>query len=51
LLSVVTGTASDQVRAQESLKLLNWGYLNFDTVKLYSKRRNCDTGSLERLAA
>ncbi|GGX54239.1 D-alanyl-D-alanine carboxypeptidase family protein [Undibacterium squillarum] len=37
LLSVVTGTASDQVRAQESLKLLNWGYLNFDTVKLYSK--------------
>ena len=37
LLSVVTSTASDQVRAQESLKLLNWGYLNFDTVKLYSK--------------
>ncbi|MFZ6773370.1 D-alanyl-D-alanine carboxypeptidase family protein [Undibacterium sp. SXout7W] len=37
LISVVTGTASDQVRAQESLKLLNWGYLNFDTVKLYAK--------------
>lgn len=37
LISVVTGTASDQVRAQESLKLLNWGFLNFDTVKLYSK--------------
>jgi D-alanyl-D-alanine carboxypeptidase (penicillin-binding protein 5/6) len=37
LISVVTGTSSDQVRAQESLKLLNWGYLNFDTVKLYEK--------------
>lgn len=37
LISVVTGTASDQVRAQESLKLLNWGFLNFDTVRLYAK--------------
>lgn len=37
LISVVTGTSSDQVRAQESLKLLNWGFLNFDTVKLYAK--------------
>ncbi len=25
------------MRAQESLKLLNWGFLNFDTVKLYAK--------------
>jgi D-alanyl-D-alanine carboxypeptidase (penicillin-binding protein 5/6) len=37
LISVVTGTSSDQIRAQESLKLLNWGFLNFDTVKLYEK--------------
>jgi D-alanyl-D-alanine carboxypeptidase (penicillin-binding protein 5/6) len=37
LISVVLGAASDQVRAQESQKLLNWGFLNFDTVKLYSK--------------
>jgi D-alanyl-D-alanine carboxypeptidase (penicillin-binding protein 5/6) len=37
LISVVLGTTSDQVRAQESQKLLNWGFLNFDTVKLYSK--------------
>lgn len=37
LISIVTGTRSDQIRAQESLKLLNWGYLNFDTVKLYDK--------------
>src|SRR5574343_429923 len=33
LLSVVVGTASDSVRAQESQKLLNWGYLAYDTVK------------------
>ena len=37
LISVVVGAASDQVRAQESQKLLNWGFLNFDTVKLYAK--------------
>jgi serine-type D-Ala-D-Ala carboxypeptidase (penicillin-binding protein 5/6) len=37
LVSVVVGTASDQARAQESQKLLNWGFLNFDTVKLYAK--------------
>lgn len=37
LLSVVLGTASESVRAQESLKLLNWGHLNFDSVKLYAR--------------
>lgn len=37
LISVILGTVSDQVRAQESLKLLNWGFQNFDTVKLYAK--------------
>ncbi|WP_194720479.1 D-alanyl-D-alanine carboxypeptidase family protein [Noviherbaspirillum malthae] len=37
LISVILGTVSDQVRAQESLKLLNWGFQNFDTVKLYGK--------------
>lgn len=36
LLSVVLGTASDQARASESLKLLNWGYQFFDGLKLYS---------------
>ena len=36
LISVVLGTASDGVRAQESLKLLNFGFQFFDTVKLYS---------------
>jgi D-alanyl-D-alanine carboxypeptidase (penicillin-binding protein 5/6) len=37
LISVVLGTGSDQTRAQESQKLLNWGFQNFDTVKLYAK--------------
>jgi D-alanyl-D-alanine carboxypeptidase (penicillin-binding protein 5/6) len=37
LLSVVLGTASDAVRAQESLKLLNFGFQYFDAVKLYDK--------------
>jgi serine-type D-Ala-D-Ala carboxypeptidase (penicillin-binding protein 5/6) len=37
LISVVLGTASDSIRAAESQKLLNWGFLNFDTVKLYAK--------------
>jgi D-alanyl-D-alanine carboxypeptidase (penicillin-binding protein 5/6) len=37
LISVVSGTSSDGVRTQESQKLLNWGFQNFDTVKLYSK--------------
>jgi D-alanyl-D-alanine carboxypeptidase (penicillin-binding protein 5/6) len=34
---VVLGTTSDQSRTQESQKLLNWGFQNFDTVKLYAK--------------
>lgn len=36
LVSVVLGASSDNVRAQESLKLLNFGFQFFDTVKLYS---------------
>lgn len=39
LLSVVLGAASDSVRAQESLKLLNFGFQFFDTVRLYEKGR------------
>ena len=37
MLSVVMGASSDQMRAQESLKLLNWGFRNFDTLKLYPR--------------
>jgi D-alanyl-D-alanine carboxypeptidase (penicillin-binding protein 5/6) len=37
LLSVVLGTASESARAIESQKLLNWGFANFDVVRLYQK--------------
>lgn len=37
LVSVVLGTASDSARAQESLKLLNYGFQFYETVRLYTK--------------
>jgi D-alanyl-D-alanine carboxypeptidase (penicillin-binding protein 5/6) len=37
LISVVLGTSSEGTRTAESQKLLNWGFQNFDTVKLYAK--------------
>jgi len=36
LLSVVLGTSSEVTRAQESLKLLNWGYQSHDAIRLYA---------------
>ena len=35
LVSVLLGSTSEATRAQESLKLLNWGYQFFDDVKLF----------------
>ena len=35
LLSIVLGTASENARANESQKLLNWGYTAFEAVKLF----------------
>lgn len=35
LLSVVLGGSSENARANESQKLLNWGYAAFDAVKLF----------------
>lgn len=35
VITVVTGTASDAARTEDSLKLLNWSYQNFDTIELY----------------
>ncbi len=35
LLSVVVGADSENARANESQKLLNWGYTAFDAVKLF----------------
>ncbi|QAU33229.1 D-alanyl-D-alanine carboxypeptidase family protein [Janthinobacterium sp. 17J80-10] len=43
LVSIMIGTTSDQMRAQESQKILNWGFQNFDTVKLYAKGQAVDT--------
>lgn len=37
LLSVVLGTASDNARASESQKLLNWGFISYDAVALFAK--------------
>jgi D-alanyl-D-alanine carboxypeptidase (penicillin-binding protein 5/6) len=35
LVSVLLGSTSEASRAQESLKLLNWGFQSFDSVRLY----------------
>jgi serine-type D-Ala-D-Ala carboxypeptidase (penicillin-binding protein 5/6) len=35
LLSIVVGTDSENARANESQKLLNWGYTAFDAIKLF----------------
>jgi D-alanyl-D-alanine carboxypeptidase (penicillin-binding protein 5/6) len=43
LISVMVGTNSDQTRTQESQKLLNWGFQNFDTIKLYAKGQALQT--------
>ena len=36
LLSVLLGSTSEASRAQESLRLLNWGYQAFDSVKIFA---------------
>ena len=43
LISVLSGATSDGMRTAESQKLLNWGFQNFDTVKLYSKGQAIQT--------
>lgn len=39
MLAVLIGASSDQMRAQESLRLLNWGFEHFDTVKLFDRKQ------------
>ena len=56
LLSVVLGTASDSMRAQESQKLLNYGFQFYDNVRLYEKNQTVSSlevwkGSENRLKA
>jgi len=43
LISVLSGATSDGNRTAESQKLLNWGFQNFDAVKLYAKGQAVDT--------
>ena len=43
LLSVVLGTASENVRAQESQKLLNYGFQFYDSARLYGKGQAAST--------
>ena len=54
LLSVVLGAASREARANESQKLLNWGYQAFDPVKLFDAGKAIATPEVwkgkERLA-
>jgi D-alanyl-D-alanine carboxypeptidase (penicillin-binding protein 5/6) len=40
LLSIVLGASSDISRAQESQKLLNWGYSAFDAIKLFDANQS-----------
>lgn len=35
VLSVIVGASSDSARIENSLKLLNWSFQNFDTIKLF----------------
>jgi len=39
ILTVLAGADSEATRAEESLKLLNWSFQNFDTVKLYGENQ------------
>ncbi len=39
LISVVLGAASDNLRVAESQKLLNYGFQNFEAVRLYQKNQ------------
>jgi serine-type D-Ala-D-Ala carboxypeptidase (penicillin-binding protein 5/6) len=43
LLSVVLGTNSREARAAESQKLLNWGWLAWDAVRLFEAGKPVDT--------
>ena len=39
ILTVLVGADSEATRAEESLKLLNWSFQNFDTIKLYGQNQ------------
>ena len=56
LLSVVLGAQNETARATESQKLLNFGFLNYDAVRLYEKGQSISSlpvwkGSVRELKA
>ena len=46
LLSIVLGTANENARANESQKLLNWGFTTFEAVKLFEADQAVVTSSV-----
>jgi D-alanyl-D-alanine carboxypeptidase (penicillin-binding protein 5/6) len=46
LLSIMLGTASENARANESQKLLNWGYTAFEAVKLFDANQPVVTAAV-----
>ncbi|ARP91162.1 peptidase [Bordetella genomosp. 9] len=46
LIAVVMGTPSDKVRTAATGTLLNWGFQNFETVKLYAKGQSVGTSTV-----
>jgi D-alanyl-D-alanine carboxypeptidase (penicillin-binding protein 5/6) len=51
LLSVVLGAASENARANESQKLINWGYTAFEAVKLFDANQPIATPDVWKGAA
>ena len=51
LLSIVLGAASENARANESQKLLNWGYTAFESVKLFDAGKPVATPAIWKGAA
>jgi D-alanyl-D-alanine carboxypeptidase (penicillin-binding protein 5/6) len=46
LIAVVMGTRSDKVRTAATGMLLNWGFQNYETVKLYAKGQSLGTSTV-----
>lgn len=46
LISILLGASSDNARANESQKLLNWGYTAYDAVKLFDAAQPMETAQI-----
>jgi D-alanyl-D-alanine carboxypeptidase (penicillin-binding protein 5/6) len=46
LIAIVMGTPSDKARTASTSMLLNWGFQNFETVKLYAKGESVGTATV-----